>query len=470
MSSRSPLQDIFPPLPDSLRGATRLKELEEIVADADRTAAEKDVSTPVTPATLAKTTGELLDECAAWISRYILLTSDQAVILSAWLLHTHASEASESTPYIHITAPEKECGKSRLMETLEAVASAPIRSGGMTAAALVRTIETKNPTLFLDEMDAQLGGDKEYAEIVRGILNEGFRRGGVFHKCVGKDFTLRTFNVYCPKCFAGIGQLPDTVASRSIVIEMRRKLMGEIVEPFRQKAVKLAAAPIKAALEQWGTTAIPILEEMEPAPIDGIGDRQNDITEPLLCIAQLAGKAYLGKLRSALRMAFHRAGAEDASNGAALLTDLRLIFDERSADAVPSKILAESLREIEGRPWAEWSRGKGMTANNLARLLKSFQIFPQTIRIGSETAKGYRRRDLEDAWSRYCPLPSIRTVTTSQCASSLVSTAFSDSNPENDVTVAKNASHPHEHLGVTDVTSENPKEALLRSTRGRLRI
>jgi hypothetical protein len=30
----------------------------------------------------------------------------------------------------------------------------------MTAAALVRTIEAKRPTIFLDEMDAQLGGDK----------------------------------------------------------------------------------------------------------------------------------------------------------------------------------------------------------------------------------------------------------------------------------------------------------------------
>jgi len=117
-------------------------------------------------------------------------------------------DAAETTPYLHITAPEKACGKSRLMEALEALSAAPIRSGGMTAAALVRTIEAKKPTIFLDEMDAQLGGDKEFAEAIRGILNEGFRKGGIFYKCVGKDFDLKGFRVYCPKCFAGIDSCP----------------------------------------------------------------------------------------------------------------------------------------------------------------------------------------------------------------------------------------------------------------------
>jgi len=109
-------------------------------------------------------------------SAYIIVTDEQAIIMAAWTLHTYVFDAAETTPYIHITAPERACGKSRLMEALEALAAAPVRSGGMTAAALVRTIEAKKPTIFLDEMDAQLGGDKEYAEAIRGILNEGFRK------------------------------------------------------------------------------------------------------------------------------------------------------------------------------------------------------------------------------------------------------------------------------------------------------
>ncbi len=407
----------------------------------------------------ARLTAELLRQCRAWIRRYIIVTDEQAIIMAAWTLHTYVFDAAETTPYIHITAPERACGKSRLMEALEALAAAPVRSGGMTAAALVRTIEAKKPTIFLDEMDAQLGGDKEYAEAIRGILNEGFRKGGVFYKCVGKDFDLKGFNVYCPKCFAGIGQLPDTVSSRSIVIEMRRKLPGEAVEPFRQRAVKIAAMPIKTELEAWtARRAADLLQTIEPAPIASLSDRQNDIAEPLLCIAQLAGDGWLQKLTEALQTVFKGAGAEDGSIGATLLADIRAVFDGGTADQIPSKTMAEHLCEIEGRPWAEWSHGKGLTANNLARQLKNFKIYPVKIRLGLETAQGYRRGDFEDVWSRYCALPPIQTGTSVQPASLLSKTAFSNRNTPPSVPVAKSASDPHEQRVVPVVPVVNRGE------------
>jgi hypothetical protein len=331
----------------------------------------------------------------------------------------------------------------------------------MTAAALVRTIEAKRPTIFLDEMDAQLGGDKEYAEAIRGILNEGFRKGGIFYKCVGKDFDLKGFNVYCPKCFAGIGALPDTVSSRSIIIEMRRKLPGEAVEPFRQRAVKIAAMPIKAELEAWAARrAVDLLQTIEPAPIASLSDRQNDIAEPLLAIAQLAGDGWLQRLTAALQAVFNAAGVEDASNGAILLADIRTVFDEGTAEQIPSRTLAERLCAIEGRPWAEWSHGRGLSPNNLARQLKRFGVYPCTIRVGDETPKGYRRTDFEDVWSRYCALPPVSTATTPQPASLLAETPFSNRNTPLPVAVAKTASNPHEQRSVAAVAVQNGGEAV----------
>lgn len=211
------LQNIFGPPTDRLAGITTNDVSPEVAAH---------LKLPPLP-TLEMLTAELLAKGVSWVRRYVALSEDQAVILAGWVMHTYAFDASETTPYIHITAPEKACGKSRLMDVLVAIAAKPIRSGGMTAAALVRCIDNGSPTIFLDEMDAQLGGEKEYAEAIRGILNEGFRRGGKFFKCDGKSHELREFNAYSPKCFAGIGRIPDTVASRSIAIEMRRKLHGD---------------------------------------------------------------------------------------------------------------------------------------------------------------------------------------------------------------------------------------------------
>jgi hypothetical protein len=152
---------------------------------------------------------------------------------------------------------------------------------------------------------------------------------------------------------------------------------------------------------------------------------------------------------------FKAAGAEDTSISTTLLSDIHSAFDEETAEHISSKTLAERLCEIEGRPWAEWSHGKGLTANNLARQLRKYSIYPQTIRVGSETPKGYRRSDFEDAWSRYCPLPPTPTAATPQPASLLGESTFSNRNEQPAVVVAKSASNPHEQRVVAGVAVQN---------------
>jgi hypothetical protein len=433
------LQGIFGPPKDRLAGITADDVSPEIAAHLNLSSAP----------TLETLTAELLREVVSWVRRYVALSEDQAVILAVWVMHTYAFDASETTPYIHITAPEKACGKPRLMDVLVAIADKPIRSGGMTAAALVRCIDNGAPTIFLDEMDAQLGGDKEYGEAIRGILNEGFRRGGKFFKCDGKSHELREFNAYSPKCFAGIGRIPETVASRSIAIEMRRKLPNETVASFRQRDVEAAAIPIRSSLAEWvDKGAVGTLSPMRPAPIPAIADRQNDIAEPLLAIAQLAGEEWLERLTRALQSVFTSQGAEDTSTGVMLLADIRDAFEHHRESQLRSVALIEYLCDIEGHPWAEWNRGKQMTVSNLARHLKKHGISPRAIRFGGEVAKGYRRGDFEEPWTRYCShdsIPPHQAVTRLQPASSLEkphSTAVTS-------TVTSAASGPHEQRSVT---------------------
>jgi hypothetical protein len=432
----SSLSGLFPKS-DPLAGMTREETGEEIGEELKLPAAEPSVGADphaaAAPEDVESPTSALLDICRIWIRRYIVVTEEQAVVLAAWLLHTYTFGAAETTPYIHITAPERECGKSRLMEVLAEPAANPLCSGGMTAAALVRGIAQLKPTVFLDEMDSLQAGNKEFAETLRGILNVGFRAGGTFYKVNAKTHKLESFGVYGPKCFAGIGHLPDTVASRSIVIEMRRKLPGESVEPFRQRVVKQAVTPIKAELEAWAAGgAVDELLRIVPDPIPGLGDRQNDISEPLMAIAMLAGGTWPGRVAHSLKTIFTATRVDGASDGAILLADIRTVFDERQVDVISSKELASCLCDVEGRPWAEMSMGRGMTPNLLARQLKGFKLAPQTIRIGSETMKGYRRSSFEELWLRYCPR---------RYAS---------------VTDAQHASNPHEYSSVTDVTVASP--------------
>ena len=359
-------------------------------------------------AAIAPMTTALLESLRMWIRRYVVVSDDQLSVLAVWVLHTWAMEAAECTPYLHITAPEKGCGKSRVLETLEAVVWQPCMSGGMTAAALLRTVDQEKPTLLLDELDAAFGGEKEYKEALRGILNEGFRRGGNFRKCDGKNHELRVFQVFCPKALAGIGRIPETIASRSIVIEMRRRKSTERVERLRLKDTRIAAGPLRESLAEWSRSgAAEFLMSAKPFLPEAMGDRQQDICEPLLAIAELAGGDWPEQLANSLLRLFGSSVAEDNSVGVQLLTAIRGVFAERSGNArekISSSDLAAALCAREGEPWAEWSFGKGMNADRLAKALGKYDIHPKTVRLdGGVTLKGYERDSFSDLWARYCP-------------------------------------------------------------------
>ncbi len=180
----------------------------------------------------------LLDDVARFVRRFVVLAEMQADTLAVWTAHTHAIEAAETTPYLAVTSAEKRSGKTRLLEVLELIAHAALPTANTSDAALFRSVSKQpRPTLLLDEVDAIFKARER--EDLRGLLNAGFRRGAVVRRMGGAKMTeLETFEVFCPKAFAGIGNcLPDTILDRSISIALQRKTREEAVERFRRREV-----------------------------------------------------------------------------------------------------------------------------------------------------------------------------------------------------------------------------------------
>jgi hypothetical protein len=318
-------------------------------------------------------------------------------------------DAFDIVPYLHITSAEKQSGKTRVLEVLNAVVNRPWFTGRVTAAVLARKVDQDKPTLLLDEIDAAIGSGDEYMEAVRCILNSGFLRNGKVSICVGKgaDISFRDLSCFGPKAFAGIGNIPDTVSDRSIVILMRRKRDSERVERFRDRDVRQQAKPVIEALSRWAKKNIETLREARPELPEEFGDRQQDISECLIAIADLAGGEWPDVMRSSLRELFGSSASEDGSIGVILLRDIRSVFNSQTgadaADRISSAEMVKSLGEMEGQPWADLNRGKGLTANYLARKLSKYGIYPNTVRFSTQVLKGYSRDMFEDAWDRYCP-------------------------------------------------------------------
>jgi len=212
------------------------------------------------------------------------------------------------------------------------------------------------------------------------------------------------FATFAPVAFAGIGQLPDTLEDRSVPIVLQRKGAGETVDRMRAPGARAHLAELAAKLARWAEDQGPALGTDPTMPAE-LNDREQDISVPLLAIADQAGGAWPKRARDAL-VALFGGRAKDAGtmeNGAMLLADIRDALAENGATQIPSAELAEKLGKLEERPWPEWRQGKPMTAPQLARALAPFGVRPGNIRRGMEVVKGYRREHFEEAWTRYLP-------------------------------------------------------------------
>jgi hypothetical protein len=349
--------------------------------------------------------GELLSDLVAFIKRFVYLSDAQATVLALFAVHSHAFDAADRTPYLHITSAEKQSGKTRLLEVLQLLVAHPWLTGHTSAAALVRKIAQDAPTVLLDESDAAFNGDEDYAEKLRGILNTGYARGGCSSLCVGKgsEQEVKDFPTYCPKGIAGIGRLPDTIADRSIPIVLKRKAPGRQVERFRHRDVEPDGKALAERAAAFASHSIDALRVARPTLPESLSDRRQEVVEPLLAIADLAGGEWSGRTRVAIVNVYEGPGAEDASIRVQLLADILKVFEEKRTDRISSEELATALGEIETSPWAEINRGKNISKNGLSRFLKPFGIYSKTVRFGENTAKGYELEQFTEAFSIYLP-------------------------------------------------------------------
>jgi putative DNA primase/helicase len=162
---------------------------------------------------------ELIERLQDAITQYVVLTDHEALACALWILHAHAHDWFFISPTLHVSSPEKQCGKSTLLLVLGPMVPRHLPTENITAAALFRTIELVRPTLFIDEADSFIGNSDE----LRGVLNSSHLKGGGSIRTVGDDYEPRLFSAWCPVVIAGIGRMPATLEDRSVQIQLSRR-------------------------------------------------------------------------------------------------------------------------------------------------------------------------------------------------------------------------------------------------------
>ncbi|MBF8267732.1 MAG: hypothetical protein HW388_1240 [Dehalococcoidia bacterium] len=345
----------------------------------------------------------LLDEVAAFYRRFVVLTKPQGDTLALWTAHSHAIEAAETTPYINVCSAEKESGKTRTGEVANCLVARPLTADSISPAALARSVD-QGATLILDEADTIFGRGRrpasETAEMLRGLLDGGWRRGGQYVRMVGDGTEMhpQRFQTFGAKMIIGIGGLPGTLSSRAVKVVLKRRLPSEGIEKFRVRKVKPEAERLNNQLAIWGAHSVGVLQEAEPPVPEELSDRMSDSWEPLLAIADLAGGDWPERARKAAKELSRTATMEDDSKGVELLYDLRLFFD---GAARPTHLILEHLNAPGESSWGHWNAGTGMKPQDLAKLLRPFGVKSKNLRLPTGQMKGYDPEDFQDAFSRY---------------------------------------------------------------------
>lgn len=222
-------------------------------------------------------TAALLGQVREFIARYVLLPGDAyRDVMALWVLHAHVIGAADNSPRLIFKSPEKESGKTRALEVLEVLVPAPLATINATVAAVFRLLAVEQATLLFDEVDAVFNPKMQREnEDLRALLNAGYRRFANVIRVVGegKKMKVERFPVFAAKALAAIGDLPDTVESRSIIVPMRRRAPDEHVDSFRRRKVEAEASEIRDQLDQWAVWSVNLLATAEPHLPEGVTDR-----------------------------------------------------------------------------------------------------------------------------------------------------------------------------------------------------
>lgn len=367
------------------------------------------------PSDAASTDGaDLLDRILTFIKRFVALPSDHAgIALVLWAGHTHLMDVLETTPRLAFLSAQPGSGKTLAMRLVALMCPRALEVANSTTSSLIRALDDPagKPTYFIDEIDAKYGPKAKGDEELRSLINAGHEIDGHILRNEQENNEWRPVkkNAFAAIAMAGIGNiLPDTILTRSIVVKMRKRLPGEKVESYKRRDHKHIGIALGDELATWADQVRDAAALIRPLLPDGIADRDADVWEPLIAVAELAGGRWPTLARHAAMEAVRSAKVDNKPS-----LDIRLLGDIRTCIGhkigIPTVDLLNVLLADEEGPWGDLGYHRKLNARILAEMLDEYGIKSKPYRFSGPDKtmlRGYMRDDFEEAWARYLPASS----------------------------------------------------------------
>jgi uncharacterized protein DUF3631 len=310
----------------------------------------------------------LLEAIYYQIRKYVWMTDEQARAVSLWVVASYLIDRLELFPILFITSPVLSCGKTILCKVIARLAADPFITTDLSAAGFYHTIDTRSPTLIVDEAKNFFQLDRRLHRLINGSY---IRESARVHIKAGRE--VREYRTFGPKVLSLIGELPADTASRTIRINMVRKPkeleLAEIMDSSSAEWFDLRSQVLRWVLDN----------EFAPPQIrEGGFDRYRDNWRSLLSVADASGWAEGARLAY---QALSESYLEDDPNNV-LLARIKEIFDRRDTEFLTSTAL---VSELNKDPSAWWYR---LSEQKLARFFRAFHIRPEQHRLGRAGTRG----------------------------------------------------------------------------------
>lgn len=360
-----------------------------------------------------KRDAKIVADTEKFFTSYVAFSESYHPLVAAlWTMATHCWPSFDAFPYLVITAAEKRCGKSRLMELLQFTSANSQNMAAVTASAIYGMIANNKPTLFCDEAEKLVS---ESASLLRTILNVGYRRGQVVVRKVGNDY--KEYETYCPKCFILIGDVNDTLRDRSIILTMKR---GEAKNRFTFEQGSATGKALRSVIHsEIGEHEAEISAAYQNHKgLDFLTDRDEEIWTPLFVLCEIFCPSRMEELTiAAVDMATEKTaearsyvqllGKTDSQKNEQSEYTERLIRDLytllKGEKAIKTSDALEMLKALPTSPWRKF-KGEGLTAHSLSAMLDVYGVSPKTIRFSNGEkglAKGYERKMVETQMKKF---------------------------------------------------------------------
>ena len=157
---------------------------------------------------------------------------------------------------------------------------------------------------MIDEVDSHGASN----EALRNILNAAHEKEFAYlDRCNANTNEPETFSAWAPMAIAGIGELPDTLADRSIIIAMQRRKASEHIADLSEDIAKAELLRLQRMAYRWAQDNMEAVRAHKPEKLDWLMNRDADNWKPLLRIAGIAGGRWPEEAQAAC---YHCVGAQ----------------------------------------------------------------------------------------------------------------------------------------------------------------